>query len=207
MAIDACVLLRIRDAAAFEAALAAKRGLAGSANRLGDDTVSMFTGMRFHDDDVQLALRQWLHALLGPALEQIIHADARGFFIYPDIVEPRATRYDALVAELDGCGRFIDAAPPGEGELAAYQAKRRADFAATEAAVARGDPSAIARPPIGFEAMPVARGDGQGRGDADDEPPIDLGALLRGVKLDDVDAASELEELRRRLRGVKDPPS
>ncbi len=84
--------------------------------RPGDDgSVSVFTGMRFGDADVEFTLRCWLHEHFGDALAAI-HDDPRGVFATPDVCEPRARTYDGVVAELASAGRWIDPRPPTEEE-------------------------------------------------------------------------------------------
>ncbi len=82
-----------------------------------DGSVSIFTALRFEDNDADFAIRCWLHEHFGDALPRI-HDDPRGVFVTPDICDPRADTYDGVVRELAGTGRWIDPRPPTDEEHA-----------------------------------------------------------------------------------------
>ena len=114
---------------------------------LDDGSVSIFTGLRFHDRDLAFSIRSWLHAYFGDALARI-HDDPRGVFVSPDVCEPRAKTYEGVIAELKDAGRFIDPSPPTKEEeeartkaFEAYLASMDACRAAKEA----GDDEALQR--------------------------------------------------------------
>lgn len=143
MGVDTDVLLRIRDRAALRDALEARavrerkdwadQGREAAYDELvadgydprprlrplKDGNVSIFTGLRFHDHDMEYSIRCWLHANFGDALS-LIHDDPRGVFVSPDVCEPRAKTYDGIIAELEGAGRFIDPSPPTQEEQDAH---------------------------------------------------------------------------------------
>src|SRR5688500_12362757 len=52
-------------------------------------------------DEVSFAVRQ----MLGSELDA--HADARGLLVFPDVVEPKATNWAALVDEIEGAGEWM----------------------------------------------------------------------------------------------------
>jgi len=139
MGVDTDVLLRVRDRGALREALEAhavadRKGWADQGREaeydeliagghdprpllrpLEDGSVSIFTGLRFHDGDMEYSIRCWLHAYFGDALARI-HDDPRGVFVSPDVCEPRAKTYDGVIAELKEAGRFIDPSPPTQEE-------------------------------------------------------------------------------------------
>ena len=114
---------------------------------LADGSVSIFTGMRFHDRDMAYAIRSWLHSYFGDALGRI-HDDPRGVFVSPDVCEPRAKTYEGVIAELKDAGRFIDPSPPtkeeDEARTKAFEAYV-ASMDACRAAMEAGDDEALER--------------------------------------------------------------
>ena len=139
MSVDTDILLRVRDRATLRAALEAyavadreawsDQGRGAEYEGLlaegydptpplrvhADGSVSIFTGLSFHDPDVDFSIRCWLHVYLGERLAKV-HDDPRGVFITPDGSEARATTYEGIVEELTGLGRFVDPSPPTAAE-------------------------------------------------------------------------------------------
>lgn len=169
MGIDTDVLLRIRDRKALRNALQAhaarKRKEWADQGReaeyeellrdgydptplirpLDDGSALIFTGLRFHDEDMEFAIRFWLDEHFGSALGAI-HDDPRGVFVSPDICEPKARTYDGVIEELAKAGRFINPAPPTaeEREQRAHAFEElSAGMDAVRAASASGDPAAL----------------------------------------------------------------
>ena len=169
MGIDTDVLLRIRDRKALRKALqahaAGRRKEWADQGReaeyeellrdgydptplirpLDDGSALIFTGLRFHDEDMEFAIRCWLDDHFGSALGAI-HDDPRGVFVSPDICEPKARTYDGVIEELAKAGRFINPAPPTDEEreqrVRAFE-EFSAGMDAVRAASASGDPAAL----------------------------------------------------------------
>lgn len=171
MGIDTNVWLKVRDRAALREALEAyaekdRRGFIDNGREadyeaqlaegydpkplirpLPDGNVSIFTGHRFEQTDMEYTIRCWLADHFGDALAHI-HDDPRGVFVSPDICAPRAKTYDGIVRELAGAGRFIDPSPPTDEE---HEAHRRAADAYSEGMTAvreaqeAGDEDALSR--------------------------------------------------------------
>ena len=169
MGIDTDVLLRVRDRKAlreaFEARAARERQRWADDGReadyeallrdgydpmplirpLDDGSALIFTGLRFHDDDMEFSIRCWLAEHFGDMLARV-HDDPRGVFTVPDICEPKARTYDGVIEELGRAGRFIHPAPPTDEE---HEQRARAleEFSAgmdsVRAAAASGDPAAL----------------------------------------------------------------
>jgi hypothetical protein len=232
MGVDTDVLLKVVDRAALREALEAyatkdrqgwidqgredeyEKLLAGGYDPkpllrpLADGAVSIFTGLRFHDRDMEYSIRGWLHGYLGDALPRI-HDDPRGVFVSPDVCEPRAKTYEGIIEELKDAGRFIDPSPPTAAEEAARQASLEAYLASMQAcqdAKAAGDEEAFQRAlaaapedvraawtaqddmarrmavfangPLTFDIPAVAVDDGEDAPGAEGMPPIDPAAAM-----------------------------
>ncbi len=100
MSIDALALLKGHD-------LPLPSGLV---LRTLDDGVLVTTHLRFGGDleELGLALRQ----LVGDALDQ--HDDARGVFVIPDVAEPKAQSYDAMIEEIGEAGEWAPIVSAGQ---------------------------------------------------------------------------------------------
>lgn len=215
MGVDTDVLLRVRDRSALREALESyaikdrkewmDQGreaqydelVAGGYDPrpllrpLDDGSVSIFTGLRFHDRDMEYAIRCWLHAYFGDALSRI-HDDPRGVFVTPDVCEPRAKTYDGIIAELKDAGRFIDPSPPTQEEQDARLRSIEAYMASMEAcqqAKAAGDEEAfqraLAAAPEDVRASWAAQGEHGSTNDADGNPlsgtPAALSAMFANL--------------------------
>ena len=223
MGVDTDVLLKVVDRAALREALEAyarkdreewidqgredeyEKLLAGGYDPkpllrpLADGAVSIFTGLRFHDRDMEFSIRGWLHAYLGDALARI-HDDPRGVFVSPDVCEPRAKTYEGIIDELKDAGRFIDPSPPTAAEEAARQASLEAYLAsmqtcqeakeALQRALAAApedvrttwtEQEAMAQRMASFASGPQTfeiRADDEDDEDVEGMPPIDPGAAM-----------------------------
>ena len=189
MGVDTDVLLRVRDRSALREALESYAArdrkewadggreaeydelIAGGYDPkpllqpLDDGSVSIFTGLRFDDRDMEYSIRCWLHAHFGDALSRI-HDDPRGVFVSPDVCEPRAKTYDGIVLELKKSGRFIDPSPPTQGEQDArlkmmedFMASMEACQKAKEAGDEEGFQRALAAAPEDVRASWAAQDD------------------------------------------------
>jgi hypothetical protein len=122
MGIDAVALLRVRPRETLRERLVAARGAPPTLAPLDDGSVLWSTHVRFGTASRdQLALRAMLTHLCGddPAP---IHDDPRGVLFFPDVAEPRARSYDGVVAEVEGAGVWIPAAPLSPEELERFEA-------------------------------------------------------------------------------------
>ena len=68
-----------------------------------DDGALVYMGAQFAAEPDELAAS--LRSRLGPALE--LHQEQRGVYIFPDVAEPRAKRYGALIAEMGEGGFWV----------------------------------------------------------------------------------------------------
>lgn len=127
MGIDAVALLRPRDPRKL-------RHCAAQLVALDDGAVLFRTFLR-HDalEADPTEARLVLEGVLRGALATL-HDDARGVFLFPDICEPSATTYDALLAELQDAGFWV---PLDDSPEAAARA-RAAKQAKAEAQARRG---------------------------------------------------------------------
>jgi hypothetical protein len=183
---------------------------------LDDGSVSIFTGLRFGDREMEYTIRCWLESYFGDKLSRI-HDDPRGVFVSPDVCEPRSRTYDGLVAELQRAGRFIDPSPPTQEE---HDARERAfeeysvAMAACEKAKADGDEEglhrALAAAPDDVRASWAARDDMERRMSRLSDGPamFEVTALPDAVGEDDAGVAmpaidpAEAMAIMRRMMGL-----
>lgn len=131
-----------------------------------NDAILVHTGVAFGGDLEMLAYG--VRTSIGDALDK--HDDARGVFVMPDVAEPRADTYDAVIAEIAEAGEWVPKMAAGEipeglldapdGSFAAMmgqamQALGGANLAEIQRALASGDYSAIEKMQ---EAMAAAVG-------------------------------------------------
>lgn len=86
-----------------------------------EDGILLATGVGFdaEPDEIAVALRR----MLGSALD--VHEDARGVFVFPDVVEPEARKYDDVIAEMGEGGMWCPIARP-EAVLEADEGEEQA---------------------------------------------------------------------------------
>jgi hypothetical protein len=74
---------------------------------LEDGTILFHSFMRFGSlENEPGTVRQWLEQTFGKDLP-LVHDDPRGVLVFPDICEPRAQKYDALVKEVESAGFWV----------------------------------------------------------------------------------------------------
>ena len=96
LSIDAVALLRIRKLAAPPSAFGVVRSVEHRGNASLFNTFNRFDGTA--PDEHALALRRVLGSLLDA------HDDPRGILFFPDVCEPGAKSYDAIVREVESAG-------------------------------------------------------------------------------------------------------
>jgi hypothetical protein len=96
VSIDAVALLRIRKLAPPQDAFGGEHTVQHRGNASLVNTFNRFDGTA--PDEHALALRRVLGSLLDA------HDDSRGILFFPDVCEPRAKSYDAIVHEVGGAG-------------------------------------------------------------------------------------------------------
>ena len=106
---DAMALLRVRSRTLLRERL--ERGVLGARDvrrlePLADGNVVWPTLVRFpRSNEDKESLASWLSERLGPDWEAV-HDDVRGVFVYPDIIEPQAETYQAIIDELAEVGSW-----------------------------------------------------------------------------------------------------
>ncbi len=115
MGIDAVMVVRPKSPALLRDVLDPE---VTHARVLPDGTVLVSTFVRFAglDSDPEQGIA--ILSGYGPAL-LVAHDEPRGFFFYPDVCEPRAQSYEALLAEVGRAGVWVPARVYTEEESAA----------------------------------------------------------------------------------------
>ena len=69
--------------------------------RVGRDFALVYTGVRFRDVEADAMLGRVIATRILESVPGVAHVEPRGMLLYPDVAEPRGTRYEEVVAELE----------------------------------------------------------------------------------------------------------
>jgi len=127
MGIDAVAVLRVRSRALLRERLQAADMRENAIEPLVDGAAKLSTYLRYpRNEEEQHALCAFLTGVFGEDLPRI-HDDPRGVLFFPDITEPRATTYDALVEEVRGAGLWLRPATPADIERRGAEMARQVE--------------------------------------------------------------------------------
>jgi hypothetical protein len=118
MGIDAVFLLRVNSKAVFRECFA-RMGLPDACLDPLDDGTVLLSTMQTYGSAFEL--RTILAHAFGGALADV-HDDPRGVLAFPDVCEPKARSYDAIVAEIGSAGVWLPLDPPSQEEMLARMA-------------------------------------------------------------------------------------
>ncbi len=118
MGIDAVFLLQVKSKPAFRDAFA-RMGLPDACLDPLDDGTVLLSTMQAYGSAFEL--RTMLAHAFGGALEEM-HDDARGVLAFPDVCEPKARSYEAIVAEIGAAGVWLPLEAPTQEEMLARMA-------------------------------------------------------------------------------------
>ena len=97
--------------------------------RVGRDFALVYTGVRFGDLEADPMLGRVIATRILESLPGGAHVEPRGMLLYPDVAEPRGTRYDEIVADL-APNFWVPSTPLDPAERRAWQRARMAALGA-----------------------------------------------------------------------------